>query len=108
MTYRRVFCNEYNLSFFHSWKDQCQKCSKFMMLEGDDKDAFPEEYEMHLTRKEEAQKTTDKVRATEEKETFVSATFDLQSILQIPSNDDLHFWPPCDISGPRVTFLAPV
>ena len=60
-----------------------------MMLEGDDKDAFLEEYEMHLTRKEEAQqaKTTCKVRATEKKETFVSANFDLQSILQIPSND---------------------
>ena len=32
-------------------------------------------------------KAADKVRATEEKDTFVSATFDLQSVLQMPSSD---------------------
>ena len=39
------------------------------MLEGDDKDAFLEEYEMLVNRKEEAQqaKTTCKVRATEKR-----------------------------------------
>ena len=89
MTYRRVFCNEYNLSLFRPRKDQCSKCSKFKMLEGGEREAFRANYEAHLRRKEAAQtaKAADKVSATEEKDTFVSATFDLQSVLQIPSSD---------------------
>ena len=89
MTYRRIFCNGYNLSFFRPRKDQCSKCSKFKILEGGGKEAFRATYESHLRRKEEAQmaKAADKVRATEEKDTFVSAIFDLQSVLQIPSSD---------------------
>ena len=59
------------------------------MLEDGEKEAFRVNYEAHLRRKEEAQtaKAADKVRATEDKDTFVSATFDLQSVLQIPSSD---------------------
>ena len=34
MTYRRIFCNGYNLSLFRPRKDQCSKCSKFKILEG--------------------------------------------------------------------------
>ena len=57
------------------------------MLNGDAKENFRAEYEVHLTRKEEAQaaKTADKERATGER-AFVSATFDLESVLQIPSS----------------------
>ena len=89
ISYRRVFCNEYNLSFFRPRKDQCSQCSKFKMLEGGEREAFRANYEAHLRRKEAARtaKAADKVRATEEKDTFVSATFDLQSVLQIPSRD---------------------
>lgn len=88
MTYRRL-CNEYNLSLFRPRKDQRSKGSKFKMLEGSDTEAFRATYEPHLRRKEEYQtaKAAEKVRATEENYTFVSATFDLQSVLQIRSSD---------------------
>jgi hypothetical protein len=57
------------------------------MLTGDAKEAFRREHEEHWRRKEEAQdvKSADKERAIEE-EGFVSATFDLESVLQIPSS----------------------
>lgn len=86
-TYRRIFCNEYNLSFFHPKKDQCAKCTKNKQLQGDEKEKFKEEYAEHLRKKEEAQraKAEDKARTTTESG-FVSATFDLQSVLQIPSS----------------------
>ena len=77
--YRKTFCNDYNLSFFHPKKDQCSKCTKFRMLTGVEKEQFQEEYDAHITRKGEAQeaKSADKRRAIADKN-FVSATFDLQ------------------------------
>ena len=84
-TYRRIFCNEYNLSFFHPKKDQCAKCNKNKQLKGEEKDKFQEEFAEHLRRKEEAQKAKaeDKERASNNND-FVSATFDMQSVLHIP------------------------
>ena len=32
MTYRRIFCKEYNLSFYHTKKDQCSKCAHYANL----------------------------------------------------------------------------
>ena len=86
-TYRRIFCSEYNLSFFHPKKDQCAMCSKNNQLKGEEKEKFKQEYSEHLRQKKEAQtaKAEDKTRAANENG-FVSVTFDLQSVLQIPSN----------------------
>ena len=83
--YRKTFCNDYNLSFFHPKKDQWAKCTKFRMLSGVEKEQFQEEYDAHITRKGEAQeaKSADKRRAITD-QNFVSATFDLQSVLQLP------------------------
>lgn len=85
--YRTIFCEQYNLSFFHPKKDQCTVCVKHRTLTGKAKEAFKDEHQKHLERKERAQiqKSNDKTRATEDL-TFVSATFDLQSVLQIPSS----------------------
>ena len=58
------------------------------MLTGGEQLAFEEEYRAHLRRKaeSEAAKNADKMRASAETN-FESATFDLQSVLQIPSSD---------------------
>ena len=85
--YRKIFCEEYNLSFFNPKKDQCGNCLKYQQLVGEEKEKFQDEYNAHLARKTEAQeeKKLDKIRATTE-DNFVSASFDLQSVLQIPNS----------------------
>ena len=83
--YRKIFCTEYNLSFFHPKKDQCTICEKYKTLVGEAKEAFLEEYNQHIKRKHDAQqsKANDKARSTRE-DNFMSASFDLQSVLQLP------------------------
>ena len=85
--YREIFCQDFNLSFFHPKKDQCATCSRYKSLKAEEKENFRAEYEAHLRRKMESQdaKAADKSRASATKK-FVSATFDLQSVLQIPSS----------------------
>ena len=39
-TYRQIFCNEFNLSFFVPKKDQCMTCTKVTNLTGDAKVSF--------------------------------------------------------------------
>lgn len=80
-TYKKVFGECYNLSFFHPKKDQCQACEK-------GKETQNENYLAHLKRKDEcsAAKSLDKERAIKEPN-FMACTFDLQSVLQIPSSD---------------------
>ena len=83
--YRKIFCTEYNLSFFHPKKDQCTICEKYKTLVGEAKEAFLEEYNQHIKPKHDAQqsKANDKARSTRE-DNFMSASFDLQSVLQLP------------------------
>ncbi|CAG9838458.1 unnamed protein product [Diabrotica balteata] len=83
ITYRRIFGKHYNMSFFNPKKDQCAICNQYK-----NKNINEEDYKQHLQRRDEAAeaKKSDKLRAAEEK-TFLSASFDLQSILQIPSSD---------------------
>ena len=85
--YREIFCQDFNLSFFHPKKDQCATCSRYKSLKEEEKENFRADYEAHLRRKMESQdaKAADKSRASATKK-FVSATFDLQSVLQIPSS----------------------
>jgi len=35
--YRKVFCTEFNLSFFKPKKDQCSVCSTYNMLLGEER-----------------------------------------------------------------------
>ncbi|KAJ2950557.1 hypothetical protein O0L34_g8802 [Tuta absoluta] len=86
MTYRRIFASEYNLSFFVYKKDQCKICTKYDKASLEEKEGMEELYSEHIARKETIfdEKQNDKKRANEE-ENFVSATFDLQAVLQIPS-----------------------
>lgn len=80
--YRRIFCEDFNLSFHKPKKDTCQTCNtyeekkKMGTLTENDKTL----YQDHIRRKEQSRnmKDTDKKRAKDDK------TFDLQQVLQTP------------------------
>ena len=61
--------------------------AKYNTLAGEEKDSFNQEYKQHIARKNDAQqsKANDKARATHD-DSFVSASFDLQSVLQLPDS----------------------
>lgn len=84
-TYRRIFCNNYNLSFFKPKKDLCALCYKYENATSDQKKDLEVEYCLHLIRKGQCNeaKAQDKLRCQEDP-SFVTCTFDLQSVLQIP------------------------
>ena len=86
--YRQIFNEEFNLGFYKPKKDQCSECSKYDLMTSTEKEDHRVELEEHLARNEEAQKAkaTDKQRACENA-SFRSITFDLQSVLQVPSSD---------------------
>lgn len=88
--YRRIFCQNYNLSFFQPKKDQCLICENFEKNKNDPHKAatLKAEYEAHIRRRDEANmaKAADKSHAGEVGH-FVRATFDLQSVLQIPCSE---------------------
>lgn len=88
ITYRRIFGSDFNLGFFRPKKDQCLICMRYARGDLKNKPDLELNYQEHVQRKEAsmAEKAKDKERANDEKE-FVSASFDLQSILQIPSGD---------------------
>lgn len=82
----RIFGGFYNLSFFKPKKDLCQTCENYK--NATEKEKFEVAYQNHQRRKHEcyAAKSSDKERALKENN-FVSVTFDLQSVLQIPCSD---------------------
>ncbi|XP_072393562.1 uncharacterized protein [Diabrotica undecimpunctata] len=88
ITYRRIFCREYNLSFFKPKKDQCSICSVYQTAKGGDKEQHKQKYIDHIERKKARQnaKAKDKERANNENN-FLSLTLDLQAVLQIPCGD---------------------
>lgn len=52
-TYRRIFCNNYNLSFFKPKKDLCAICSKYKEARAEQKGDMEIDYSLHLIRKTE-------------------------------------------------------
>lgn len=87
-TYRRIFCSKYNLAFFKPKKDQCSTCEQYK-----NKLITIEDYQEHIRRRDEANaaKMQDKLRSSNDKH-FISITFDLQSVLQIPFSDVSQFY----------------
>lgn len=94
--YRKIFNNQYNLSFFHPKNDQCSTC---VIYEGhvSGNSVTPDiekKYKEHQSRKEEArrEKADDKSRANTDKSYHVS-TFDLQAVLSVPCSlvGDLYY-----------------
>ena len=94
--YRKLFCDNFNISFFKPKKDKCTTCEGFknvqtttgMENENEDNIMRQQDYQAHLQRKTEMRtlKTEAKKRATKDN-TFHFATFDLQAILQLPCAD---------------------
>lgn len=86
--YRNVFCNEYNLSFFKPKKDQCSICTNYKKAVDVKKLALEEEYKEHQKLKIDSYncKSEDKERCSNDPK-FMSATFYLQSVLQIPCSE---------------------
>jgi hypothetical protein len=88
--YRRVFCEDYNLSFFKPKKDICLLCNSFITKEerGLSTATDKEKYQDHIKMKERAreEKGRDKERAQKDN-TFYSATFDLEAVLYTPCSN---------------------
>jgi hypothetical protein len=86
--YRNIFCTQYNMNFFTPSKDKCLLCKRFDEAKGEEKLLLQKDYDEHILRKKQANasKETDKKRANNDT-TFLSATFDLQKVLQIPMSD---------------------
>lgn len=83
--YRKIFCTKYNLSFFHCSKDRCLICMNYENANDEERKSLQVSYNKHIARKEAANesKAKDKERASIDP-TFISASFDLQKVLQIP------------------------
>ena len=87
-TYRKIFGTEYNIGFHSPRKDQCLQCEIFKTADETRKLDLQKNYDQHIKRKEDAQtkKKEDRAEAARDP-SFVTATFDLQSVLQLPSSD---------------------
>ncbi len=91
--YKAIFGKEYNIGFYHPRKDQCQTCAHFKLATDEQKVELQAEQDAHLKRKELAQeeKQSAIAKAKEDGDTVV-ATFDLQSVLQVPSSEVSPFY----------------
>lgn len=85
--YRKIFCENYNISFYKPKKDQCSLCTLFERRKqtGTIDDVLQAEYDEHQKQKQRAreEKSKDKDRAKADKSIYV-ATFDLQAVLTTP------------------------
>ncbi|CAH1112477.1 unnamed protein product [Psylliodes chrysocephalus] len=82
--YRNIFCTQYNLSFFTPKKNQFSICPKYNSAMEDEH--LKKVHEDHVTRKEECyQEKQENKRKANDDESFQTITFDLQSVLQLPS-----------------------
>ena len=84
--YRRVFCDEFNLSFHRPKKDMCGKCEQYENATDVEKGSLEEEFRQHIRRKSEAreEKERDKALAKEKGSSVHAVTMDLQSVLSAP------------------------
>lgn len=88
ITYRRIFSNHYNLSFFVPKKDLCVICTNYEKAAQEKKQELENSYKSHIKRKQDCneEKERDKERALKDPH-FTSITFDLQAVLQIPTSN---------------------
>jgi hypothetical protein len=85
--YRRIFGNEFNLSYFVPKKDQWQHCVKYSSAQ--DKHELEDGYQAHITSKNRAEqeKTVHKAHAVANNNEILVISFDFQSVLQLLSGD---------------------
>jgi len=90
ITYRRVFCTEFNISFQKPKKDSCEYCNAYSekektnMLTPED----IEDFNAHIASKKRAreEKEHDKENAKSDRSVF-SATFNLEAVLYTPCSN---------------------
>ncbi len=91
IVYRRIFCTEFNISFFKPKKDICAKCYRFENMPEDQKVMMEEDHNAHLKRYKDSMETKreDKERSNSEESQgkFMTASFDLESVLQLPTSN---------------------
>ena len=87
-TYKKIFSSEFNIGFHSPSKDQCLQCEIFKTTDENRKLDLQENYDQHIKIKEDAQtkKKEDKAEAARDP-SFMTATFDLQSVRQLPTSD---------------------
>uniref|UniRef100_A0A6P7F5F0 Uncharacterized protein LOC114326508 n=1 Tax=Diabrotica virgifera virgifera TaxID=50390 RepID=A0A6P7F5F0_DIAVI len=86
-TYRIIFCNNYNYSFFKPKKDLCSTCTKYEQASPTEKRELEAQYTFHLMRKNQCNEAKEnaKIRCKNDP-TFTMCSFDLQSVLKLPSS----------------------
>lgn len=106
--YRKIFCTEFNYSFFVPKKDQCMLCSKYNLAKKENRlgEDLEECYNAHMERKTVCQeaKSKDKQRA-ELDSNFQTFTFDLQKVMQLPTSAVSQFYYSRKISVYNLTFF---
>ena len=92
-SYRRIFCESFNLGFHKPKKDQCTLCNAYKDADGAEKLALKNEYDQHLQDRKIAQdlKKTMKEEASA-MDGKVVLCFDLQKVLPTPFGEDGDFY----------------
>lgn len=93
--YQEIFATQYNLSFFKPRKDQCGQCSVYSNLKESDpeKENLAKKYADHIERKEHCRNAMKRdLDLAKEDQSMIVATFDLQSVLQVPESAESAFY----------------
>ncbi|CAH2086925.1 unnamed protein product [Euphydryas editha] len=87
--YYNIFVNDFNISFWHPKKDQCEDCTAFANAE--DKTLFQEKYDLHQKEKSlvRAEKENDKKNISDN---FLVCVYDLQSVMPCPRGEVSSFF----------------
>lgn len=95
--YRKVFKEDYNISFFTPKKDRCEDCVAFENAEPVEKEKMEEKYRLHIKEKElsRQEKSRDKELIDENN---IVACYDLQAMLQVPKGDVSSFYYKCRLN----------
>lgn len=90
-TYRKIFKNDFNISFFVPKKDQCDLCTSYKIAEESVKKEIEENYTRHIQEKEESreEKRKDKELVSD---TYIVACYDLQAVMTIPKGEISTFY----------------
>lgn len=89
-TYRKIFNNDFNLSFHAPRKDTCAKCDKLTIklsvaANEEEKASLSRDHELHLRKAEKARKALkDDTEHARESDGVMVVTFDLQKALAFP------------------------
>ncbi|XP_039760617.1 uncharacterized protein LOC120634216 [Pararge aegeria] len=89
--YRKVFKEDFNISFFVPKKDQCEDCVAYENANLEEKEKMNEEYTLHLKEKELSREEKKRDKELIDDNNIV-ACYDLQAILQVPKGDVSSFY----------------